>query len=277
VARNRQPSGICKLTGKRGIYVRAHLIPKALTRPATKGAPLIQGGYGSHPTRRWDSWYDTQLVIRAGEKILEDLDTWAIRELRKHHLIWSGRVPAAHVPSDHYLIPNTHWGVRPIEGINPHKLRLFFLSLLWRAAATDLMEFSDIVLPPDELETLRLMLLRGDTLPLSFYPAQLIQLSTAGIIHNHSPITGIKRIPAVGDEPERHIPIFRFYFDGLVVHMHRHASDGGYTESMGPLMVGGGEKLFISTVTYEAALQREIINHAIADAYGLSEQSSEIS
>jgi hypothetical protein len=275
VGRKCRSYGTCKLTGKSGTYVRAHLIPKALTRPSINGAPLEQGGYRSPPTRRWDSWYDTQLVTDAGEKILEDLDTWAIGALRKHKLVWSGWRRANQAPSDiHTLIPGTGWGVRIIEGINPHKLRLFFLSLLWRAAATDLMEFSEVVLPPNELETLRLMLLQGDSTPLSFYPAHLIQLSTVGIIHNHSPITGIKSIPPVEEDPPRKIPIFRFYLDGLVVHIHRHASDSGYTESMRPLVVGGDKKLFVSTVMYEKSLQRDIIRQTIAETYGFPEPRS---
>jgi hypothetical protein len=66
---SKMATGICKLTGKRGNFVKAHIIPKALTRPAEKGLPFVQGGQGSRPVRRWDSWYDDHLVIQAGENI----------------------------------------------------------------------------------------------------------------------------------------------------------------------------------------------------------------
>ena len=38
------------------------------------------------PQKRWDNWYDPELVTAKGEKIQAELDTWAIKELRKHKL-----------------------------------------------------------------------------------------------------------------------------------------------------------------------------------------------
>jgi hypothetical protein len=208
--------GFCKLTGKRGKFLRAHLIPRALTRAAAGGEPFIQGGRGSRPVRRWDSWYDPGLVIQEGEDILTALDTWAIAELRKHELVWSGWGPTRALSTTLDLVPGTDWGTRIVEGIDPTGLRLFFLSLLWRAAATDRPEFADVTLPPDDLEQLRLKLLSNDPTPLSFYPTQLMQLYTIGETHNHTPITSTKTISSFGATPDRTIPIFRFYFDGLI-------------------------------------------------------------
>jgi len=44
--------------------------------------------------------------------------------------------------------------VRVIEKVDVVALRLFFLSILWRAAATDRFEFSEISLPERELDIL---------------------------------------------------------------------------------------------------------------------------
>jgi hypothetical protein len=103
------------------------------------------------------------------------------------------------------------------------------------------------------------MLLSGDLGPLDFYPAQLIQLYTQGEIHNHTPIVQTKIIPAYDAMPERQIPIFRFYFDGLVAHIHRHASDDGYTAGQGILTVGYSDKLAVAALPYETSFQRNIL------------------
>lgn len=44
-------------------------------------------------------------------------------------------------------------------GLDAARLRLFFLSLLWRAAASTRGEFAAITLPPDDLEHLRRIVL----------------------------------------------------------------------------------------------------------------------
>ena len=109
------------------------------------------------------------------------------------------------------------------------------------------------------------MILHESVEPLSFYPAVLTQLSTFGVIHNHTPLAKTKVVPALADEPERRIPIFRFYFDGLIAHVHNQASDEGYTESLDSLIAGQSERLTISTVTYERSFQHENINLLKAD------------
>jgi hypothetical protein len=247
--------GVCKLTGQYGKFIDAHLIPKALTRPEKKGSPFVQAGSGSRPNRRWSSWYDNRLVTQAGEDILTALDTWAITELRKHKLVWSGWGPMQSLSESHTQIPGTPWGIREIEGIDPQRLRLFFLSLLWRAAATEREEFSEVVLPHEDVERLRLMLLNNDPQPLSFYPTQLTQLSTLGIIHNHTPLLATKTIPAFFDRGGQQVPFFRFYFDGLIAHMHCQTDDATAEVSLGPLVVGADQKLAVPTVRFEESFQ----------------------
>jgi hypothetical protein len=50
----------------------------------------LQLGPNQRAKKRWSSWYDPELVTAVGEKYLTDLDTWAIKVLRKHKLVWSG-------------------------------------------------------------------------------------------------------------------------------------------------------------------------------------------
>jgi len=250
-------SGVCKLTGHKGQFVRAHILPKALTRPREKGLPFLQAGNGSRPVRRWDSWYDNELVIRKGEDILSKLDDFAIYELRRSKLIWSGWDVSDNVLAENDRVLGTGLGFRRVVGIDPTKLRLFFLSLLWRAAASERWEFSEIVINFDDLERIRLMLLSGSPDPSNFYPIVLTQLSTRGEVHNHTPIMSNKKFPGFDGEPDYNCEMVRLYMDGLIAHVHITKSDFDlkYFEDMGNLIVGQGEDLVVTTVTYETSSQ----------------------
>ncbi len=158
--------GRCKLTGKTGKFVKAHIIPAALTRPSRSGAPLIQWGDDARPIRRRSSWYDHRLVTADGEAILAAYDGWAIKQMRLHKLVWSGWGEEETLTAKSFdEIPGTPWGLRSIAGVDTRKLRLFFLSLLWRAAESELPEFSQIYLGSGELHMLRVCSLRAMTLP----------------------------------------------------------------------------------------------------------------
>jgi len=250
-------SGICKLTLSHGLFVKSHLIPLALTMPMPKGFPLMQFKTGTRSIRRWSSWYDMSLVTKEGEKILTELDTWAISELRKNKLVWSGWGSSRSLGSFHIPFDDTGMGIRIIESIDPKKLRLFFLSILWRAASTTLPEFTEVQLSQQDMEKLRLMIISRETEPLAFYPAHLTQLSTIGHIHNHAPTASVIELSESGDDAKiKLLPVFRFYFDGLIIHMHRHAlADDGYTSTLGNWTVGASETLAIMTISFEKSFQ----------------------
>lgn len=135
-------------------------------------------------------------------------------------------------------------------------------------------EFDEVVMPTDDLEQLRQMLVSGSVKPLSFYPATLVQISTLGLVHNLSPLAQTKTNPAVGNQEERQIPIFRFYFDGLIIHMHRHPVDSGYTAKLGPLIAGAHETLHVTMVTYEGSFQRENLCQVLADTLAAPAQAN---
>ncbi|WP_084499921.1 hypothetical protein [Luteimonas mephitis] len=257
----RRPHGYCKLTHRPGAFVDSHIIPEALTRPTIKGNALFQYGEGPRPSRRWTSWYDSQLVTREGEDYLSALDTWAIAALREHKLVWSGwgdeiTLGSLHTPINHFL------GVREVRSIDTKRLRLFFLSLLWRAAASSRSEFKEISVPATDLEQLRLAILGLEDPDLNFYPIQLTQLSSKGIMHNQTPYPDIKYAPNLEDPnaPEYELPTFRFYMDGLIAHVHREMPPSYNVVQLGNLIVGVDFSLVLSTVTFEDSLQaREML------------------
>jgi hypothetical protein len=251
--------GLCKLTHTIGTFVEAHLIAKALTKVAARGMPFVQFGEGlKRPIRRWSSWTDSELVTRDGEDILEGFDDWAIKTLRAHQLVWSGWKSNELQAADWIRLPNSNAGIRRIGSIDGSQLRLFFLSLLWRAAVTSRFEFDPVQLPPADIETIRQMLLSKSATPPSFYAIELIQLSTLGTIHNHAPLKQVKEIPDFGEGPFK-VPIFRFYFDGLVAHIHRRPFNEELCKGLGPVIVGNEAEFTVTTVTYETSFQKEIL------------------
>ncbi len=261
----RTRQGRCKLTLKDGQFVDSHLLPKALTKADGLGPGLIQIGNGRTKQYR-SSWYDPNLVIKEGEDILGVYDNWAIRELRKYNLVWSGWGSSDNLVDN--LDLGGFCGIRRLDGGDWKKLRLFFLSILWRAAATDLEEFAEIDLPEGHIEQLRLMIINKDYSHLGFYPITLTQISTRGRNHNHAPFASVLKVPHL-DRPGEVLetPIFRFYMDGLIIHFSRLPEERNNELDLGPLWVGADEKaLVVATVPWESSNQmlNGVITHTEA-------------
>ena len=259
-------TGPCKLTGISGPYVRSHLLPLAFTRHETPGQPIYQTGEGTRPIKRMTSWYDTTIVTAEGEKILADYDDWAIATLRRLKLVWSGW-EGARLRATGMMVINDEFAFRKIEGEDWSRLRLFFLSLLWRAAASSLPEFSRIVLPDRDLEIIRVALISGTPPPPDFYPIMLTQLSTKGPPHNHAPIPQLKTIPASGPILEHQLRLFRFYLEGLIVHFHRDAPSKGELDAMGPLVLEAADVMVVQARTYEGSFQAENLAVTMAETW----------
>lgn len=257
--------GICRLTGEHGRFLKAHIIPRALAPPRGGGEAFAQFGQRRRPSKRRESWYDPRIVTRAGEDILTSYDTFAIGELRRLKLIWGAWGPALKLSrSEVAAIPGTPWGMRNVQFSDPIRMRLFLLSVLWRAAVSEMKEFQEIALRQSDLRRLRRCVRDGTAPPEDLFPVTLTQISTRGWMHNLSPIAQIKEVPVSGSTPRR-VPIFRFYFDGLVAHFHRDPT----VETMNgiaPMLVGQPEGTILSTVTFEASWQLLNLQNTIADA-----------
>ena len=254
------------MTQETGRFVKCHILPEALTRSERLGANLVQYGQGRRPIKRWTSWYDRQLVIGEGEAMLARYDNWVIKALHKHKMVWSSwGLAQALEAADFHTFESSPWGVRTITDCDTRRLRLFFLSILWRAAATGLEEFAEIQIPADELERLRAMVLQGDPEPLSFYPVSLTQLSTRGIVHNLTALPQTKEIPSPDGQDS--VPIFRVYFDGLIAHFQRPGKLDAIVGELGPLVVGNEERMTFSTVTFEDSFERENLLWNVIEAH----------
>lgn len=217
---DRPLEGTCKLSGNHGRFVKSHLIPLALTRLSRTGEKYIETGIGLGTKSRANSWYDGLLVTREGEDILAAIDARGIEVLRRHKLVWSGWSAGEDI-SPLFVSSGQVARIREVEFAQSEHLQLFFLSLLWRAAASTRQEFADIKLPAATLEDLRLRVLHQVPGAFEDYPVQLFQLTTLGVEHNRAPRFESKFMPLAGgtgwgDE----VDYVRFYFDGLTSHIH---------------------------------------------------------
>jgi hypothetical protein len=205
-------SGICALTKKYGLFARSHIIPSALT-----------------------------LVIREGEKILEEIDTKAIMMLRKHRLIWSSWGTNLALPTnDTYGSPNA-MNFRPIYFDDPSFLQLFFLSLVWRAAASQRPEMTHTHLPENILEDIRKKVLTKSIADGAVYPIILYQITSRGMSHNRTPfVEEVNVINKKGFATQKKATRIRLYFDGLIAHVYifkNKASADPYI----PMSIGNGK------------------------------------
>lgn len=231
----------------------SHLLPKALTRPSEKGAPLLEGTKGQGFKRRWSSWSDKKLVTAEGETVLGRIDDSAIRALRKHQLIWSSWVVAPpYFRSLAPLLPNH--SIRDIVFDDPSVLWKYAISLLWRAAASTNYAVEDFELEPNQLERARQYTTGELAIDFADFPVTFVQLSTRGVTHNHSPMLDHKEVPKLTGGSTETIPMGRFYMDGLIVHVHLNALDREIKDND---IFLGAQKTSVTCVTYEASFQYE--------------------
>lgn len=209
--------GTCALTGEYGQFVKSHLIPRALTRLSRTGEKFIESGIGERIAMVSDSWYDLKLVVRQGEDILADIDDIGIRELRENHLIWSGW--GGHDALQTLLGIDSNSPLRGLRLQNTKNLRLFFLSLLWRAGASELRHFRHVALTSEEIEDLRKRILNRETGPQEDYPIILHQICDRGAPHNRVPLLE-EEVIVIEGEPDRKATYVRFYFEGLVARIY---------------------------------------------------------
>jgi len=207
-----------------------------------------------------------ELVTIEGETLLTNHDTWGIGELRRQKLIWQSWGPMVALSTqDHQRFPNNVHGSRLVRFTDPRRMRLFLLSLLWRAAASRMAEFDEVDLRSSDLRRLRQAVRDGIVPPPDFFPATLTQISTRGVPHNMGPIVRTKPVVGLPGRGVVNRRTYRFYFDGLIVHFHRNG-DSGVVDDLLPMLVGEDNSVLISTVTFENSWQWENFQIVVDEA-----------
>ncbi len=116
---------VCKLTGRYGRYVDAHIVPKAFYGEKGK-IKQITSRTAERPKRVPIGQYDPGLVTGETETRFATWDTYGVRFLRREVGTWQALDNGPDNPG--YIVTEFDYAL----------LRLFFLSILWRATASPL-------------------------------------------------------------------------------------------------------------------------------------------
>ncbi|MCE8537433.1 hypothetical protein KBY27_08190 [Ruegeria pomeroyi] len=248
--------GVCALTGSEGSFVKAHILPRALTKPAKKDSHLLQSTRGRGYRKRFTSWYDKSLVIREGENILSRIDDRGVKALRKNMLVWSSwRAFKPYFEPMGVLFPDH--SIRNINLEGADAIHEFFLSIAWRACASKMPDMEHAFASTEHIELMR-QIVSGEVelKPINF-PVSLTQISTFGEVHNFSPIRETVSPPKSISQylENEEWDIIRIYMDGLVAHVHLQPERR--TASEIPTFVSSSRKTAVTAVTFEASAQYE--------------------
>ncbi|ULB12326.1 hypothetical protein ORIO_21280 (plasmid) [Cereibacter azotoformans] len=165
-----------------------------------------------------------------------------------------------------FSLTSPHHGLRNVKIADASTIIRFALSVAWRASASSLPDMAEATLEKNLEERLKNFVLGEPIIGASPFPVSLTQLSTMGMIHNHSPGVDHKKIFGFDGSDDIIVKIMRIYVDGLVLHVHlsqipqEHVSDN-------PLYLGSSDHALIPSVTYEASYQYENMLHLMRECH----------
>lgn len=128
---------ICKFCGEERALIKAHIIPAVFFRRIHQGQSILQmitDENGAHPKRAPLGVYDKTIVCQNCENIWRDWDNYAQKLLADEPL--NGKI--------HY-----HGGRKLAYVVDTYeydKLKLFFISMIWRASVSSQKFFSKVSL-----------------------------------------------------------------------------------------------------------------------------------
>ncbi|MBI4825966.1 MAG: hypothetical protein HY807_06030 [Nitrospirae bacterium] len=163
----------CKLTGKEGKGVSAHIIPKsfyAIDPDEKLPTKLLTSTEGHYPKRCPIGIYDNTIVTEEGERIFSEWDDYAAEILLDKK---SDFEPMSH---------NGKIFAFQISEYDYTKLKLFVLSVLWRASVSSQPFFRRVNLGPYE-KLLRETLLSGNPQDTNWFAVSIAKWSDHVIGH----------------------------------------------------------------------------------------------
>jgi hypothetical protein len=192
------------LIGTQGPFARAHIIPDAFMQRATD-APFLECAGESRPRRRFTGWYDPTIIGFEGERLLAEYDDAAAKCFIENGFTYRTR----RNPQDIYRLGDRFvpGELYEIGNVDTGRIRLFALSLLWRAAVTSLEAFELVEASPSHLADIRRRLVARDAGPHTEYPVYF------GVFCDAEELT------KVAPYRVRNHPFFRFFLDGIVCYV----------------------------------------------------------
>ncbi|MDQ0421102.1 hypothetical protein J2045_002129 [Peteryoungia aggregata LMG 23059] len=235
-------SGRCALTGDSGPYSKSHVIPKVFARRVTQQSFISEDARG-FLRRDFDAFRDDNLLTARGEKITEAYDNEIARTLRQHSLTYTSRRNKRELEINALTYPVYSFASLSVDKI--HLIKLFTLSLLWRAAASSMSEFSDVQLNEAEQEELRSAVETGDPKSPEFFPAVFSVFDSKSELPKIYPY----RVTILEDN------FYRFFLDGVVCYVSCSKSTKG---NYGNWKVGADKKLHLLVIPSEESFHDRI-------------------
>lgn len=133
------PEGRCKFCGSEATLIKAHIVPAGLydRNEGSKDAfKVISTDNPGRTTKSWTGIYDDDLVCRACEDRWDSWDSYAVKFLRNIEKL------ATRITHNGALI------AYQADEYDYDRLKLFFLSVAWRCAASQRREFCLVELGP---------------------------------------------------------------------------------------------------------------------------------
>lgn len=197
--------GRCQLTEEWGAMAKSHIIPNAFMRRADCRVPFMESDGMSRPIKRQTGWYDRTILGHRGEKHIAKFDDAAAKCFFGRGFTYRSR----RNPSDATVLRGSFLPgqVVEIEGVDTSQIRLFALSLLWRAAVSRLPNMSKVTVRMQNLEDIRRRLLEGSPGKPLEYPVYFCVFDSAEELPKIEPF-----------QPSRH-PFYRFFLDGVVAYV----------------------------------------------------------
>jgi hypothetical protein len=187
----------CKLCNQDRDLIKAHIIPRSLYKPLLEeGKPLsvLSSSPATHPQKSRIGFYDTEILCQECERIFSPWDDYAQKTL------------LSEPKQGDYFIHNGQKLAFKME-IDYVKLKLFFISLLWRAGISNLYFFKKIQIAPFE-DQLKEMILKGDPGNPETFAIALAKFN--------EPLGTIMLDPHNGRFKDEGINYCRFYLAGYV-------------------------------------------------------------
>jgi hypothetical protein len=189
----------CKLCGKDKKLVKAHIIPEALYKPLLdRGRPLkiLSNIPGVHPKKSHVGIYDMGILCRECETIFSPWDDYAQK------LLLAKPIP------ENYRTQNGQKLAYEIAGVDYAKLKLFFISVLWRASVSRQQFFSRVSVGTFEPQ-LKQMILESNPGDADTFAVTLAQF-------DHPLGTAM-----LDPHPDKHFGIsyYRFYMAGYIAYI----------------------------------------------------------
>ena len=116
---------ICKLTGTYGKGVKAHIVPKSfyMIEPQKDGvSKIMSNSPGVKPKKSPQGIYDTEIVTAEGEEYFKVYDDYAYRVLFEPGILIEKNIEGC-----------KYW----VAEFDYEKLKIFILSVLWRASVSN--------------------------------------------------------------------------------------------------------------------------------------------